>query len=80
MGTGLSGRRSAVVLAVADPAVRIRNRTKRRAADFRILARRAVDVESITDAGPGTPAQIVPLQVESPQRLFAGREQQMLRR
>ena len=51
MGTGLSGRRPAVVLAVADPAVRIRNRTKRRAADFRILARRAVDVESITDAG-----------------------------
>ena len=39
-----------------------------------------VTAESIMDTGPGTPAQILPLEVGTPQRLYGGRLDRTLRR
>ena len=39
-----------------------------------------VTAESLMDTGPGTPAQILPLEVGTPQHLFGGRQERALRR
>ena len=39
-----------------------------------------VTAESLTDIGPGTPVQILPLEVGTPQHLFGGRQERALRR